>query len=61
MEPLTTNAGEETDITPNRAYSESYGRWLSPDPGGLKVVKLEDPQTRVNSFQSPSALSFRRL
>jgi RHS repeat-associated protein len=45
MEPLTTTTGEETGITPNRDYSKSYGRWLSPDPGGLKVVSLEDPQT----------------
>ena len=44
MEPLTTNAGEETDITPNRAYSESYGRWLSPDPGGLKGRQARRPR-----------------
>jgi RHS repeat-associated protein len=36
----------ETDQynTLNRHYSPS-GRWLSPDPGGVKVVKLDDPQT----------------
>jgi RHS repeat-associated protein len=36
----------ETDQynTLNRHYSPS-GRWLSPDPGGPKVVKLDDPQT----------------
>jgi len=36
----------ETDQynTANRHYSPS-GRWLSPDPGGVKVVKLDDPQT----------------
>jgi RHS repeat-associated protein len=36
----------ETDQynTPNRHYNPT-GRWLSPDPGGLKVVNLEDPQT----------------
>jgi RHS repeat-associated protein len=36
----------ETDQynTLNRHYSPS-GRWLSPDPGGEKVVKLDDPQT----------------
>jgi RHS repeat-associated protein len=36
----------ETDQynTLNRHYSPS-GRWLSPDPGGLKVVHLDDPQT----------------
>jgi RHS repeat-associated protein len=36
----------ETDQynTANRHYNPT-GRWLSPDPGGLKAVKLEDPQT----------------
>jgi RHS repeat-associated protein len=36
----------ETDQynTPNRHYNPT-GRWLSPDPGGLKAVKLDDPQT----------------
>jgi RHS repeat-associated protein len=36
----------ETDQynTPNRHYNPT-GRWLSPDPGGLKVVRLDDPQT----------------
>jgi RHS repeat-associated protein len=36
----------ETDQynTPNRHYNPT-GRWLSPDPGGLKVVKPDDPQT----------------
>jgi RHS repeat-associated protein len=36
----------ETDQynTANRHYSPS-GRWMSPDPGGMKVVRLDDPQT----------------
>lgn len=36
----------ETDQynTLNRHYSPS-GRWLSPDPGGLKAVHTDDPQT----------------
>jgi RHS repeat-associated protein len=36
----------ETDQynTPNRHYNPT-GRWLSPDPGGLNVVRLDDPQT----------------
>jgi RHS repeat-associated protein len=36
----------ETDQynTANRHYSPS-GRWMSPDPGGIKSVKLDDPQT----------------
>jgi RHS repeat-associated protein len=36
----------ETDQynTLNRHYTPS-GRWMSPDPGGLQVVRLDDPQT----------------
>jgi RHS repeat-associated protein len=36
----------ETDQynTPNRHYNPT-GRWLSPDPGGLKALNREDPQT----------------
>ena len=36
----------ETDQfnTLNRHYSPS-GRWMSPDPGGVKIVNLQDPQT----------------
>ncbi len=36
----------ETDQynTDNRHYSPS-GRWMSPDPGGLKYVHMDDPQT----------------
>jgi len=30
--------------TANRHYTPS-GRWMSPDPGGLKVVNMDDPQT----------------
>jgi RHS repeat-associated protein len=30
--------------TLNRHYTP-MGRWLSPDPGGVKVVNLDDPQT----------------
>src|SRR5208283_2251106 len=30
--------------TANRYYSP-MGRWMSPDPGGVKVVRLDDPQT----------------
>jgi len=33
------------DHTPNRMYTSSYGRWLSPDPAGTKAVHLTDPQT----------------
>src|SRR2546427_1301084 len=31
--------------TPTRRYAVSYSRWLTPDPGGEKVVTLADPQT----------------
>ena len=36
----------ETDQynTLNRHYTPS-GRWMSPDPGGVRVVHLDDPQT----------------
>ncbi len=29
----------------HRVYQPNYGRWLTPDPGGIKVVNLADPQT----------------
>ena len=28
-----------------REYSDNVNRWMTPDPGGRKVVKLDDPQT----------------
>lgn len=31
--------------TPTRSYQPRLGRWLTPDPGGKKVVRLDDPQT----------------
>ena len=31
--------------TPNRQYTTGQGRWLTPDPGGVNVVRLDDPQT----------------
>jgi RHS repeat-associated protein len=33
------------DPTPNRMFTSQYGRWLSPDPAGVKAVRLDDPQT----------------
>jgi RHS repeat-associated protein len=33
------------DVTPNREYNSNWGRWLTPDPGGKNVVRLDDPQT----------------
>jgi RHS repeat-associated protein len=39
-------AGYGYYITPNRLYDDGLtGRWVTPDPGGLKVVELDDPQT----------------
>lgn len=37
----------ETDgyQTPSRYYVTRHGRWLTPDPGGVNVVHLDDPQT----------------
>ena len=32
-------------LTPNRQLAINQTRWLSPDPGGLKAVHLDDPQT----------------
>jgi RHS repeat-associated protein len=38
------DANSDLYNTLNRHYTP-MGRWLSPDPGGVKVVKLDDPQT----------------
>jgi RHS repeat-associated protein len=38
------DGGSDLYNTLNRHYTPA-GRWLSPDPGGLKVVSLDDPQT----------------
>ena len=31
--------------TPNRELNPNQGRWISPDPAGLRAVRLADPQT----------------
>jgi len=36
---------DQLDHTLNRQYSSNFGRWMTPDPGGVKVVKLDNPQT----------------
>jgi len=36
---------DQLDHTPHRQYSSSFGRWMSPDPGGVKVVNMDTPQT----------------
>jgi len=33
------------DWTAARFYTSNAGRWMTPDPGGLKVVHPDDPQT----------------
>ena len=33
------------DHTQFRQYASNFGRWLSPDPAGVKVVNLAEPQT----------------
>ena len=38
------DGGSDLYNTLNRHYTPA-GRWLSPDPGGLKAVRLDDPQT----------------
>ena len=38
---LTTN----TDLTMARFSSPNFGRWFSPDPIGVKAVRLDDPET----------------
>jgi len=43
--------GDERDVETNldhtwfRQYSSSLGRWMTPDPGGLGVADLSDPQS----------------
>jgi RHS repeat-associated protein len=32
-------------FTPNREYASGFQRWFTPDPGGLKIVHLDDPQS----------------
>ena len=33
------------DQSKSRDYPSSFGRWMTPDPGGLKIVRPDDPQT----------------
>ncbi|HEV2424016.1 MAG TPA: RHS repeat-associated core domain-containing protein, partial [Terriglobia bacterium] len=55
------------DLTANRMYNSTWGRWLTPDPGGKKVVRLDDPQTwnmyayvrnNPTTLTDPSGLDF---
>ncbi|HUZ47103.1 MAG TPA: RHS repeat-associated core domain-containing protein [Terriglobia bacterium] len=36
---------DQLDHTLHRQYSSSFGRWMSPDPGGVKVVNMDTPET----------------
>ena len=36
---------DQLDHTLHRQYSSSLGRWMSPDPGGVKVVNMDTPET----------------
>jgi RHS repeat-associated protein len=44
---VDTSFDSTTDLltSPTRNLNTSSGRWLTPDPGGMKVVSLSDPQT----------------
>jgi RHS repeat-associated protein len=63
---LETDAESGLDHTLNRQFASSYGRWLTPDPGGRKAVTLTDPQTwnmyayagnNPTTFSDPSGLN----
>ncbi len=45
---------DQLDHTLHRQYSSSLGRWMSPDPGGRKVVHLNNPQTWNCTPTSPT-------
>ncbi len=42
---LERDAESGDDHAQHRDYNSIPGRWLSPDPAGVKVVSLTDPQT----------------
>jgi RHS repeat-associated protein len=39
------DAETQNDYFPARFLESNLGRWLSPDPGGVNAVHLDDPQT----------------
>ena len=41
----TEDVDLQMEMTPHRMYYPLVGRWLTPDPGGRKVVHLANPQT----------------
>jgi len=56
MEPLAQGSGEETAITPNRDYSQSYGRWLSPDPLGGDVTNPQSLNLYAYALNNPTSI-----
>lgn len=43
LEQLEPDLG--VNPTPHRRYTPTLGRWLTPDPGGVRAVDPADPQT----------------
>ena len=39
------NASMGFDLTPNRKYSPTLGRWMTPDPSGMAAASPSNPQT----------------
>jgi len=39
------NASLGFDLTPNRKYSPTLGRWMTPDPSGMAAASPANPQT----------------
>ncbi|HEY5331543.1 MAG TPA: RHS repeat-associated core domain-containing protein [Acidobacteriaceae bacterium] len=39
------------DVYQFRSYSSRLGRWMSPDPSGLRFASLSNPQTAVSSLK----------
>jgi len=39
------NASLGFDLTPNRKYSPTLGRWMTPDPSGMAAASPSNPQT----------------
>ncbi len=57
----TSNADMGTFLwdTPNRELHGKEGRWISPDPSGMKAASLADPQSlNMYAFASNNPLSF---
>ena len=42
---LEWQLNDPTIPSATREYNDGLGRWMTPDPGGRKVVKLDNPQT----------------